>query len=161
MAVLALDLFVGLATLGRIMGASAEEFRALQATARIRHAYVEIAPLVAPYLSTATSDEPDLVLETYGTNLEHVSALHNLAHGLTTMPGMIAALDAALAGGLASSVVVALGGSAGVALVLGIGAGIAALLASMAYGIRTFSNLGRFSEVRFPRTPPPPANPPR
>ena len=43
-AVLALDLFVGLATLGRILGASGEEFRALQATARIRHAYLELAP---------------------------------------------------------------------------------------------------------------------
>ena len=67
-AVLALDLFVGLATLGRIMGASEEEFRALQATARIRHAYLEIAPIVAPYLSTATTDDPDSVLEVYGPN---------------------------------------------------------------------------------------------
>jgi hypothetical protein len=159
-AVLALDLFVGLATLGRIMSASAEEFRALQATARIRHAYVEIAPLVAPYLSTATSDEPDRVLETYGQSLEHVGMLHNLGHGLTTMPGMIAALDAALVGGLASAVVVAAGGDARLALVVGVAAGIAALLASMAYGIRTFSDINRFSEVRFPREAASP-NPPR
>ena len=159
-AVLALDLFVGLATLGRIMGASEEEFRALQATARIRHAYLDIAPIVAPYLSTATSDEPGLVLETYGTNLEHVGMLHNLGHGLTTMPGMIAVLDAALVGGLVSSVVVGLGGDARLALVLGIAAGIAAMFASMAYGIRTFSNLNRFSEVRFPQGQAP-GNPPR
>jgi hypothetical protein len=159
-AVLALDLFVGLATLGRIMGASAEEFRALQATARIRHAYLEIAPFVAPYLSTATSDEPDSVLEIYGQDLGgEVSMLLNLGHGLTTMPGMIAALVAALVGGLVGSIGVALGGSAGLALLLGIGAGIVALLVSMAWGIRTFSNLNRFSEVRFPRTPS--ANPPR
>jgi hypothetical protein len=89
-----------------------------------------------------------------------VSMILNLGHGLTTMPGMIAALDAALVGGLVGSVVVALGGSAGLALVLGIAGGVAALLASMAYGIRTFSDLNRFSEVRFPRTPPS-ANPPR
>jgi hypothetical protein len=160
-AVLALDLFVGLATLGRIMGASAEEFRALQATARIRHAYLEIAPLVGPYLSTATSDDPNSVLETYGQDLGgEVSMLLNLGHGLTTMPGMIAALDAALVGGLVGAISVALGGSAALALVLGIVAGIVALLVSMAYGIRTFADLNRFSEVRFPRTPPA-ANPPR
>ena len=35
----------------------------------------------------------------------------------------------------------------------GIASGIAALLAFMAYGIRTFTNVNRFSEVRFPRTP--------
>jgi hypothetical protein len=159
-AVLALDLFVGLATLGRIMGASAEEFRALQATARIRHAYLEIAPIVAPYLSTATSDEPNNVLETYGQSLGEASVLLNLGHGLTTMPGMIAALDAALVGGLVATIGVALGASAGLALVLGIAAGIVALLVSMAWGVRTFSDLSRFSEVRFPRTSPP-ANPPR
>jgi hypothetical protein len=159
-AVLALDLFVGLATLGRIMAASAEEFRALQATARIRHAYVEIAPLVAPYLSTATSDEPDRVLETYGQSLERVGVLRNLGHGLTTMPGMIAALDAALVGGLASAVVVAAGGDARLALVVGVVAGIAALVASMAYGIRTFADINRFSEVRFPREAAS-SNPPR
>ena len=100
------------------MGASAEEFRALQATARIRHAYLEIAPIVAPYLSTATTDDPDSVLETYGTDLgSRSSMLLNLGHGLTTMPGMIAVLDAALAGGLVGSVVVALGGDARLALV--------------------------------------------
>jgi hypothetical protein len=160
-AVLALDLFVGLATLGRIMAASAEEFRALQATARIRHAYLEIAPLIAPYLSTATSDDPNSVLETYGQDLGgEISILLNLGHGLTTMPGMIAALVAALVGGLVGSIGVALGGSAALALVLGIVAGIVALLVSMARGMRTFSDLNRFSEVRFPRTPPS-TNPPR
>ena len=159
-AVLALDLFVGLATLGRIMGASAEEFQTLQATARIRHAYLEIAPIVSPYLSTATTDDPDSVLEVYGQNVENAPMLLNLGHGLTTMPGMIAVLDAALVGGLVSSVVVAAGGDSRLALVLGIGAGIAAVLAFMAYGIRTFSDLSRFSEVRFPRAKAP-ANPPR
>jgi len=160
-AVLALDLFVGLATLGRIIGASTEEFRALQATARIRHAYLEIAPFLAPYVSTATTDDSESVLAVYGPELGgEVSMLLNLGHGLTTMPGMIAALDAALVGGLVGSIGVALGGSASLALVLGIGAGIAALLASMAYGIRAFSDVNRFSEVRFPRTPPS-TNPPR
>ena len=160
-AVLALDLFVGLATLGRIMGASGEEFRALQATARIRHAYLDIAPFVAPYLSTATSDEPDSVLEVYGQDLGgEVSMLLNLGHGLTTMPGMIAALDAALVGGLVGSIGVALGGSAALALVLGIGAGIVALFVAMAWGMRTFSTLNRFSEVRFPREAAS-SNPPR
>ena len=159
-AVLALDLFVGLATLGRIMGASEEEFRALQATARIRHAYLEIAPLVAAYLSTATTDDPDSVLEAYGQNVENAPMLLNLAHGLTTMPGMISVLDAALVGGLVGSVVVATGGDARLALVLGVGAGMAAVLVFMAYGIRTFSNLSRFSETRFPRAKAP-VNPPR
>jgi hypothetical protein len=159
-AVLALDLFVGVATLGRIIGATGEEFRALQATARIRHAYVELAPVVAPYLSTATNDDPDSVLEVYGTGLENAGMLLNLGHGLTTMPGMIAALDAALVGALTGSIVVAVGGGANLALLIGIGVGIAALVGFMGYGIRTFTNVNRFSQIRFPPTPPSP-DPPR
>src|SRR5687768_3614976 len=41
--VLALDLFVGLATLGRIINASSEDLRYLQGMNRLRHAYFEIA----------------------------------------------------------------------------------------------------------------------
>jgi hypothetical protein len=159
-AILALDLFVGLATLGRIIGASTEEFRALQATARIRHAYLEVAPFIAPYLSTATTDDSDSVLETYGTGIENAGPLLNLGHGLTTMPGMISVLNVALIGGLVGSVVVALGGDGQLAVLVGIAAGLVSLVAMMAYGIRTFSTVDRFSEVRFPRSAPP-ANPPR
>ena len=159
-AILALDLFVGLATLGRIIGASTEEFRALQATARIRHAYLEIAPIIAPYLSTATTDDPDSVLETYGEGLEDASPLLNLGHGLTTMPGMISVLNVALIGGLVGAVTVAIGGDGQLAVVLGIAAGLVSLLGMMWYGVRTFSNVNHFTEVRFPR-PAPPVNPPR
>jgi hypothetical protein len=159
-AVLALDLFVGLATLGRILGASSEEFRALQATARIRHAYLEIAPFLAPYLSTATTDDSESVLEAYGQGLEETGLLLNIGHGLTTMPGMIGVLVAALAGALAGSVTVALGGDARLALVLGVASGVIALLALIAYSVRTFTTLNMFTEVRFPRTPPA-GNPPR
>lgn len=159
-AVLALDLFVGLATLGRIMGASAEEFRALQATARIRHAYLEIAPLVAPYLSTATTDDSQSVLETYGQSVDEAGLMLNIGHGLTTMPGMIGVLVAALAGALAASITVGLGGDARLGLLLGVAGGIVTLLGLILYSVRTFTTMSAFSEVRFPRTPPS-ANPPR
>ncbi|HET7828668.1 MAG TPA: hypothetical protein VFL03_03860 [Candidatus Limnocylindrales bacterium] len=159
-AILALDLFVGLATLGRIIGASTEEFRALQAMARIRHAYLDIAPFIAPYLSTATTDDSESVLEVYGQGLDDASALLNLGHGLTTMPGMISVLNVALIGGLVGAVTVALGGEAQLAIALGIGAGLISLVGMMIYGVRTFSNVNRFTEVRFPR-PGLPVNPPR
>jgi hypothetical protein len=159
-AVLALDLFVGLATLGRIIGASSEEFRALQATARIRHAYLEIAPFLAPYLSTASTDDTETVLATYGESLDEAGLLLNVGHGLTTMPGMIGVLVAALAGGLAGSITVGLGGDARLALVLGVATGIVAVVGLTLYFIRTFTIMSAFTEVRFPRTPPP-ANPPR
>src|SRR5690348_18264987 len=70
LAVLALDLFVGLATLGRIISASMEEFRTLQAMARIRHAYLEMVPTLESYISTPFFDDAENVLAIYGSDVE-------------------------------------------------------------------------------------------
>jgi hypothetical protein len=149
-AVLALDLFVGLATLGRLIGASSEEMHALQAMNRIRHAYLEMVPTLAPYFSTGSHDDIGSVLSIYGALPERPSALLNLLHGLTTMPGMLSVIDASVAGGLAAAVVVTLGGDARLGLVAGLLVGVATLLALMALGVRTFARQSRFIEARFP-----------
>ena len=107
---------MGLATLGRLITASGEEMHALQAMNRIRHAYLEMVPTLEPYVSTGRHDDLGSVLSAYGASAERPTALLNVAHGLTTMPGMLSVLDAALAGGLAAAVTVALGGDARLAL---------------------------------------------
>ena len=56
-AILSLDLFVGLATLGRMVGAGREEMTALQGMARLRHAYLEIVPGLEPYFVTPRHDD--------------------------------------------------------------------------------------------------------
>jgi len=149
-AVLALDLFVGLATLGRLVAASMEEFRALQAMGRVRRAYLEMVPTLAPYISTSTSDDAASVLDNYAVGGGETSGLLNLAHGLTTMPGMLSVLNAAVAGALAGAIVVAFGGDSRLALIAGIGSGILLMLLMMWWGVRTFSSADRFLEVRFP-----------
>ncbi|HEX5829307.1 MAG TPA: hypothetical protein VFY23_17395, partial [Candidatus Limnocylindrales bacterium] len=153
-AVLTLDLFVGIATLGRIIGASTEEFRALQGMARIRHAYLEMVPGVEPYFSAATNDDAPSVLTIYGSAAERPSLLLNVAHGITTLPGMLSFINAALAGALVGTAVVALGGDTRLALVLGIATGVVTSLAAMAYGARAFNEVNLRLDVRFP---PPPA----
>ena len=149
-AVLALDLFVGLATLGRLIGASSEEMHALQAMSRIRHAYLEMVPTLGPYVSTSSFDDIASVLSVYGTAPVHRGPLAHLTHGLTTMPGMISVLDAALAGALVAAATVAATADTRLALVLGVVTGIATLVALMAFGARTFARESRFLETRFP-----------
>ena len=152
-AVLLIDLFVGVATLGRIISASIEEFRALQAMARIRHGYLEMVPTLDPYISTSRYDDADSVLSVYGPGGAQTPLL-NLLHGLTTMPGMLTVINSTLVAALGSTVALLLGASAVVALVVGIAVGTAALLTFSAYAIRTFGNISRFLAPRFP---PPPA----
>lgn len=149
-AILALDLFVGVATLGRVIGASLEEFRALQAMARIRHAYLEMVPELRQYFSSATEDDASSVVAIYGSGTSDTSALLNLAHGITTLPGMLSVINAAIAGALIGAAVIAVGGDARLALLLGVITGIAATLSALAYGIRAFERLNRTLDVRFP-----------
>ncbi|HEX3264156.1 MAG TPA: MoaD/ThiS family protein [Candidatus Limnocylindrales bacterium] len=98
--VLALDLFVGIATLARIAAVSGEDIRYLQGMNRIRHAYFEIVPGLDRYFMTSGHDDVRSVLATYGPISS--SRLRNLAHGLTTMPGMIAVICSGLVGVLSS-----------------------------------------------------------
>lgn len=149
-AVLALDLFVGLATLGRLIGASSEELKALQAMNRIRHAYLEMVPTLEPYFSTGSHDDIGSVLSIYGARPERPSVQLNVVHGLTTMPGMLSVINAAIAGGLAAAVVVTLGGDSRLALVGGLLVGFATTAALMGLGVRTFARQSRFVEARFP-----------
>lgn len=96
--VLALDLFIGLATLGRIAAASNEDLRYLQGMNRIRHAYHEMVPDIDRYFITSHYDDFRSVAMHYGP--PSFGAIAGVVHGLTTTPGMISVICAAVAGGL-------------------------------------------------------------
>ena len=97
---LALDVFIGYASLGRIASASAEDILYLQAMNRIRHAYVEIAPATAPYFLSGHHDDAESVLAMYGPVVS--SPIKNIIHGFTTTPGMIGTITNVLGGALAA-----------------------------------------------------------
>ena len=63
--VLGFDLIIGLATCGRIAGANSDDMRALHGMARIRNGYLQAAPIIAPFFTTATYDDADSVTEDY------------------------------------------------------------------------------------------------
>ena len=92
---LALDLFVGYATLGRIGAASNEDLRYLQGMNRLRHAYHEMVPGLDRYFITSPYDDFDSVAAFYGP--ADSSALRSLVHGFTTAPGMLAVICSAVA----------------------------------------------------------------
>ena len=102
--VLGLDLFIGLATLGRIAGASSEDLRYLQGMNRLRHAYFEIVPGLDDYFISSQYDDFQSVAGFYGPGVEAPNALRSIAHGLTTMPGMISVICCAIGAVLAGIV---------------------------------------------------------
>ena len=97
---LAIDVFIGAASLARIASASADDIRFLQAMNRIRHAYVEMTPVVEPYFMGGHHDDPATVLSMYGP--VESTPVTSIVHGLTTTPGMVGVITAAVGAALAA-----------------------------------------------------------
>ena len=91
----------------------------------LRRAYLEIVPEVEPFFVTDHEPGPDRQSLAHGSP----QRLRNLSNSLTTPSAVVAALNSALAGSLASDV----GALFGVALVpdLAIGAGISVISAAL------------------------------
>jgi hypothetical protein len=152
---LGFDLFIGLATLGRISAAGGEEIRALQGMNRLRHAYLEMVPALEPYFSTSPYDDLPSVVSIYGATPDPSpgSVLGNFAHGLTTTPGMVGTITAAVGGAFAAALALLLGASPIVAIVAGLVAFAILTLVVWTAALRQFQALERTMQIRFP--PPP------
>ena len=108
--VLAFDFVLGLITYGRIMGANEDDLRAIHGMARIRHGYTQIAPIVAPYSTSATHDDVAGINLSYGDPPTAGAGL--VLYGLTTSGGMIG-LIVSMVGGVLTGVLALIVGAAG------------------------------------------------
>lgn len=153
--VLALDLFIGLATLGRVGAVSDEEMRYTQGMNRLRNAYFKIVPGLDPYFITSQYDDFNSVAAFYGPPEQGL--IGDMLHGLTTLPGMLSVVCCAIAGALAAVVLLVLTHDgtlafAGAAVVF---LGMFLVMASIA--MRTVAQFQRTFVAKFPRpTDPPP-----
>ena len=130
--VLAFDFVIGITTFGRINGANLDDLRANHGMARIRHAYTQITPIVAPYFTTPYHDDIDTVDMVYG----HISErrIGQLVYGLTTSNGMIA-LIVSMVGGVLTAVLAMLAGvDGGTSIWFGLAGWIVVLASLILYG---------------------------
>jgi hypothetical protein len=142
---------VGVATFARLGEANREDLLAIQGMNRIRHAYQEIAPGLAPYFVASRHDDLPAVLSVYGPNAAAASSFRVAVHHAVVMTqGMVGAINAMVAGVfgfmLARSVdapTAAVVASAGASCVI-------AVVAQTVLGISTYRQLRREMAVRFP-----------
>ena len=146
--VLAFDFVIGLTTLLRMNGANLDDLRANHGMARIRHAYTQITPIVAPYFTTPTHDDMDAVIMTYGP----ISGrpLGQLVYGLSTSSGMIALIVAMVGGVLTTVVAMLLAVDGGLSIWIGLGGGLVVLAAVFAYTGLFFGREQARFEASFP-----------
>jgi hypothetical protein len=120
--ILGFDLVIGITTYGRINGANVDDLRAVYGMARIRHGYTEIAPIVAPYFTSATHDDMASIISAYGSPSS--SGIGLLLYGLTTSGGMIALITSMVGGILAAVLSLIVGVPAGLPIWIGVGGGV-------------------------------------
>ena len=114
--ILGLDLFIGLATMGRVATVSDEDIRYQQGMNRIRHAYHEAVGGLEPYFMAGQYDD---VMGIFGMAPSDFRDRRSIIHGFTTVVGMIGVINAAIAGVLVATAVLIIGSGA-VAVVAGI-----------------------------------------
>jgi len=146
---LAVDLFIGLATAGRLSDASSEEFTAIRGMNRIRHAYAEMLPGIERYFVTPIHDDARGVLAAFGDTSSD-SSLLGVIHGLTTAIGMLVLIDCALFAALLSVLAAGLGLGTPIAIAIGV-VGFAALFGwSALMGTRMALKSAKEPDALFP-----------
>jgi hypothetical protein len=144
------DMYIGAATVGRLIDANSEELHAVRGMNRIRHAYREMVPGLEPYFVTSFHDDARGVLAAYGPVTSTDNALANIIHGLTTMIGMVATVVAMIVGALAALVVVGVGGGVELALVAAVTGFLLGTAAFAVVGMRAALAYQANIEPRFP-----------
>jgi len=150
--VLALDLFVGLATLGRITGASDEDLRYLQGMNRLRHAYHEMVPGLEPYFITSHHDDFASVAGFYGPT--GASPIRGIVHGFTTMPGMISVICSAVGAVLIGVLLLIATHDAMLAGVAGVVTFLVLVLVGLYVGFKAATGFVVRMEAKWPAPPP-------
>ncbi len=151
------DLFIGVATTGRLIDASAEELHCVRGMNRIRHAYREMVPGIEPYFVSGFHDDARGVLAAYGDITSSGSVLANIVHGITTTVGMVATIDAMIFGAICGLIARGLGAGVAITVASAIVAFLIGFVIFVIVGMRTALGQQARAVSRFPTPPKDPA----
>lgn len=142
--ILLLLLVLGVITLVRAFNTATEDLMYVVAMNRLRAAYVELDPGLAPFLMASVHDDATGIDHTYHFFYSRSSA--SVVFGSSMM--IITVVTAAVAGLLGGATVAALSGPIWLAVALGVVVGIAVVLAALARGYRLYRrSLGSYRPI--------------
>lgn len=145
--VLPVTFFIGLTTFVRLVAVNREDMLWVQGMNRIRHAYVELAPDLEPYLVAGWHDDEAGVMTTLGVPHGTHGWYH---HVIVTTPGVMGVVDAVVGASVAALAAVAYGMTVGPSIAIGVGAFLSVSAALLIYQRRAFTEPRAFPTVRFP-----------
>jgi hypothetical protein len=142
--------FLGLVTILRLGQINREDAVWVQGINRIRHAYLELAPELEPYFVASAYDDRAGILRSS-------LAVRKIApplQGFIALPGVIAVLDAVVAGTIVAIAAVGLGAGIAGALPPAVATFVLALAGFVVLALRSIARSDRDFVVRFPSPPP-------
>lgn len=151
MMLLVVVMFVGVATIARLMTINRDDMRWVIGMNRLRHGYLDFHPELEPYFITGRFDDFRGVLLTLGVDSIPKRDRLSLVHGMQTLPGMLSVIVSVVAGGLASLLVVALSGPREAAVIAAIAGFLISIAAFSTWQMRSI----RYTTVTAPRFPRP------
>jgi hypothetical protein len=153
----AVDLFLGLVTLGRVNDASWEDLRYLAGMNRLRHAYHDMVPGLERYFMSGKYDDQAGLLAFYSPDQTVIrpTAIESLRHGLTTISGLMIVLCSMVVGVLLAVLLLLISDAPALSGFAAIGA-FAASLVFMT--IREVKTVSRFMGSLRPEFPTPPVD---
>jgi hypothetical protein len=139
-------LFIGLASFERLLQLGIENIRCVVAINRIRHYYLEVAPELRAHFTLSPNDDTQGVLTSLGSLRGNVRRWDIFV----TNAGMVAVVNAIIAGVVAALVAWQLRLGMLITAVVGLVAGIALLAVLVAYLARSWQTSARIIGTRFP-----------
>lgn len=150
---LPLLLFLGLATFARVVSANREAVVYVVGMNRIRHAIVEATPGALPYLVLPIHDDASAIPRSLGGGMFRQAPRARLTYAVVQIPGLVAVVDAIIAGSLAFLVVTRLGGTYPLAIAAAVGVFLVMAAALLTAWQRSMRELEASLVPAFP-TPP-------
>jgi hypothetical protein len=153
---LAVVVFTGVSTIGRLMQLNGDDYRWVIGMNRLRRAYLDLHPELEPYFITGAHDDLPGALQTIGYQLATGRRVGSVLHTIQVLPGMLSVIVAAVVGAIGALAALAVGlPSIGVVLSAA-AAFVIAMVWLTLWGRRGFR---RPDPLLAPRFPSPPAKP--
>ena len=147
---LAVVFFVGLLTVRRLLMLNVDDYMWVVAMNRVRNAYLELHPELAPHFTTSPHDDLAGVLQTLGIEPLGGTRIGSLFHNLVTLPGMLGVVVAAVGGTIGALIASGFGAAPAVVLLAGLLLFGAAIAVVALWGRRSVRTPNVALKPRFP-----------
>jgi hypothetical protein len=142
--------FTGVATIRRLLMLNRDDFKWVVGMNRLRHAYLELHPELAPNFITSPHDDLPGALQTLGLDPVSAPTLGTFFHGFITLPGMLGVIVSSIAAAIAALAAAGFEAPTYVVLIVGVVAFLLSEAAIVQSGRRSFRRYGPAAESHFP-----------